>query len=289
MREKSVLLILTTLFLFSMMDAVAKVLIQTYPSNQVIWARYMSQTVFSIIVLSPILRKVLTTKNFKLQLLRSTFLFLATFFFFTSLKHMHLAEVNAIFNINPIFVTTLSAFVLKEYVDYKRWGAVIFGMIGALIIMRPGSDVFSITFIFPTIAAFCYASYVISTRYLSNEETAATNFIYSSLIGTVLASILVTQDWSPIESSDLFLFCSIGLIGALGHVGLIYAFKMSPASFLAPLNYMTLVFASFWGILLFNEIPGYFTILGAAIIVSAGIFIWINDQQTSKSSQKCES
>ena len=277
-RKKSIVLILTAVFFFAMMDAVAKLLIQTYPSNQVIWARYFSQTLISILVLSPVLFKVLITKNLKLQLLRSTFLFSATFFFFTSLKYMHLAEVNAIFQIAPIFVTTLSAIVLREVVDFRRWISVIFGMFGALIIIRPGSEIFSITLILPAIAAFCYASYVISTRYLSDDDSVVTNFIYSSIVGTIMASILVVQDWTPIKNSDVFLFCSIGLIGGLGHVGLIYAFKITQASFLAPLNYMALIFATIWGVLLFNEIPSYVTIFGAIIIVSSGIYIWIKDQ-----------
>ena len=143
-RKKSILLILTTILLFSMMDAIAKFLVQTYPSNQVVWARYMSQTVVSILVLSPILHKVLVTNNLKLQLLRSTFLFFATYFFFTSLKYMQLVQVNAIFQVSPIFVTILSAIVLKEYVDIRRWTGVIIGMLGALIIIGPGSDVFAI-------------------------------------------------------------------------------------------------------------------------------------------------
>ena len=139
-RKKSILLILTTILLFSIMDATAKLLLQTYPSNQVVWARYMSQTVVSIIVLSPILHKVLVTNNLKLQLLRSTFLFLATYFCFTSLKYVQLVQFNAIFQVSPIFVTLLSAIVLKEYVDIRRWTGVIMGMFGALIIIGPGSD-----------------------------------------------------------------------------------------------------------------------------------------------------
>ena len=130
-RKKSILLILTTILLFSMMDAIAKFLVQTYPSNQVVWARDMSQTVVSIIVLSPILHKVLVTKNFKLQLLRSTFLFFATFFFFTSLKYLQLVQVNAIFQVSPIFVTILSASVLNENVDIRRRTGVIIVLLGA--------------------------------------------------------------------------------------------------------------------------------------------------------------
>ena len=278
-RKKSILLILTTILLFSMMDAIAKFLVQTYPSNQVVWARYMSQTVVSIIVLSPILHKVLVTKNFKLQLLRSTFLFFATFFFFTSLKYLQLVQVNAIFQVSPIFVTILSAIVLKEYVDIRRWAGVIIGMLGALIIIGPGSDVFSITMVLPAIAALCYASYVISTRYLSQGEPAVTNFIYSSLIGSILSSILVIPSWTPINTEELFVFSGFGLLGALGHILLIYAFRMSEASFLAPFIYMNLVYGSLWGFFLFDEIPSFFTISGAAVIVSSGIYIWIRDQK----------
>lgn len=278
-RKKSILLILTTILLFSMMDATAKLLLQTYPSNQVVWARYMSQTVVSIIVLSPILHKVLVTNNLKLQVLRSTFLFFATYFFFTSLKYLQLVQVNAIFQVSPIFVTILSAIVLKEYVDIRRWTGVIIGMLGALIIIGPGSDVFAITMFFPAIAAFCYASFVISTRYLSQGEAAGTSYIYSSLIGSILASILVIPSWTPIKMEDLFVFSGFGLFGALGHLLLIYALRLSEASFLAPFIYMNLVYGSLWGFLLFDETPSFLTISGAAVIVSSGIYIWIRDQK----------
>ena len=278
-RKKSILLMLTTILLFSMMDATAKLLLQTYPSNQVVWARYMSQTVVSIIVLSPILHKVLVTNNLKLQLLRSTFLFFATYFCFTSLKYVQLVQFNAIFQVSPIFVTLLSAIVLKEYVDIRRWTGVIMGMLGALIIIGPGSDMFVITMFLPAIAALCYASFVISTRYLSQAEAPVTSYIYSSLIGTILASILVIPSWTPIKMEDLFVFSGFGLFGALGHLLLIYALRLSEASFLAPFIYMNLVYGSLWGFFLFDETPSFLTISGAAVIVSSGIYIWIRDQK----------
>ena len=278
-RKKSILLMLTTILLFSMMDATAKLLLQTYPSNQVVWARYMSQTVVSIIVLFPKLHKVLVTNNLKLQLLRSTFLFFATYFCFTSLKYVQLVQFNAIFQVAPIFVTLLSAIVLKEYVDIRRWTGVIMGMLGALIIIGPGSDMFVITMFLPAIAALCYASFVISTRYLSQGEAPVTSYIYSSLIGTILASILVIPSWTPIKMEDLFVFSGFGLFGALGHLLLIYALRLSEASFLAPFIYMNLVYGSLWGFFLFDETPSFLTISGAAVIVSSGIYIWIRDQK----------
>ena len=261
------------------MDATAKFLVQTYSSDQVIWARYMSQTVVSLIVFFPKIIHVLVTNYFKLQLLRSTFLFLATYCFFTSLKYLQLAEVSAMFQVAPLFVTILSAIILKEFVKIQRWGGVIVGMIGAILIIRPGSELFSINIFLPATAAFCYASYVVSTRYLSQEESASTNFLYSSLIGSILASILVIPSWISINPSDLLVFSGFGLLGALGHFFLITAFRISEASFLAPLNYMNLVFACIWGFYIFDETPGLFTIAGSAIIISSGIYIWIKDQK----------
>jgi drug/metabolite transporter (DMT)-like permease len=192
---------------------------------------------------------------------------------------LQLVQVNAIFQVAPIFVTLLSAIVLKEYINIKRWGGVIIGMLGALLIIRPGAEVFSINIILPAIAALCYASYVISTRFLSQEESATTNFIYSSLIGSILASILVIPSWISIDSSDLFVFSGFGLLGALGHLSLINAFRMSEASFLAPFNYLNLVFGTIWGFYIFDEIPGFFTITGSLVIVSSGIYIWIKDKK----------
>ena len=136
----------------------------------------------------------------------------------------------------------------------------------------------SINIILPAIAAFCYASYVISTRYVNKEESVSTNFLYSSLIGSIIASILVIPEWTAIKPSDLFVFSGFGLLGALGHVFLIIAFRMSEASFLAPFNYMNLVFACIWGFYIFEEIPVFFTLLGSVIIISSGIYIWFTDK-----------
>jgi drug/metabolite transporter (DMT)-like permease len=277
---KSIGLILATMLLFSIMDAIAKQLVQTYPPTQVIWARYASQTVATLIILSPVLHKVVKTKNIKLQLLRSTFLFSATFCFFFSLKYLQLAQVNAMFQVAPIFVTVLSVIILKEYVGPRRWVGVLVGMFGALLIIRPGSISFSPIILLPAVAALSYASYVISTKYLSNEESASTSFVYTSLIGSILASILVVPYWTTIHSTDFFIFFGFGLLGALGHFFLILAFRMTDASFLAPFTYMNLIFGTLWGFCFFNEVPNYFTISGAFVIISSGIYIWIRDNQS---------
>lgn len=276
---KGICLILVTLALFTSMDSVAKHLVQNYPPIQVIWARYLSQTVVSFILLSPVLYRILRTKNFKLQILRSALLFTATVCFFTSLKTLKLADVNAIFQVSPIFVTILSVLVLKETVGHRRWLGVAFGLIGALLIIGPGTGVFSYTVILPIISALSYAAYVISTRYLSQDESPLTSFVYTALLGSIAASILVVPSWTPIESSDLFVFSVFGLLGATGHFLLIHAYRISEASFLAPFNYIGILYGSLWGFYFFNEVPSLITILGGLIIVSSGIYIWLREQK----------
>ena len=279
---KSIGLMILTVFLFSTQDAIAKNLIQSYPPIQVVWARYTSQTIVSLIILSPIIRTVLKTKNIRIQMLRSTFLFGATFCFFSSLKYLQLAQVNAIFQVAPLFVTALSVLILREYVGARRWGGVIVGMLGALIIIRPGGTTFSLVLILPIGAALSYASYLIATKYLSREERAATNFLYTSLIGFILASLLLPASWKPIITSDLFTFMSFGLLGALGHLFIILAFRLIDASFLAPFTYLQLVFASFWGFYMFTEVPDRFTIFGGTLIVLSGLYVWLRDQKSSR-------
>ncbi|MBC8410430.1 MAG: DMT family transporter [Rhodobacteraceae bacterium] len=276
---KGICLILVTLALFTSMDSVAKHLVQNYPPIQVIWARYLSQTVVSFILLSPVLYRILRTKNFKLQILRSALLFTATVCFFTSLKTLKLADVNAIFQVSPIFVTILSVLVLKETVGHRRWLGVAFGLIGALLIIGPGTGVFSYAVILPIISALSYAAYVISTRYLSQDESPLTSFVYTALLGSIAASVLVVPSWTPIESSDLFVFSVFGLLGATGHFLLIHAYRISEASFLAPFNYIGILYGSLWGFYFFNEVPSLITILGGLIIVSSGIYIWLREQK----------
>jgi drug/metabolite transporter (DMT)-like permease len=276
---KGICLILVTLALFTSMDSVAKHLVQNYPPIQVIWARYLSQTVVSFVLLSPILYRILKTKNFKLQIVRSALLFIATICFFTSLKTLKLADVNAIFQVSPIFVTILSVLVLKETVGHRRWLGVAFGLIGALLIIGPGTGVFSYAVILPIISAASYAAYVISTRYLSHDESPLTSFVYTALLGSITASVLVIPSWTPIESSDLLVFSVFGLLGAAGHFLLIHAYRISEASFLAPFNYIGILYGSLWGFYFFSEIPSLITILGGLIIVSSGIYIWLREQK----------
>lgn len=140
---KGILLMILASFAFSCMDTIAKMMSAHYDPFQVVWARYCSQSFWSLVVLAPFLARLLKTRYLKLQILRSGLLFGATLAFFSALPYLKLAELFAIFEVAPLLITCLSFLILKEKVSWPRWVGVTIGLLGALIIIRPGTEVFT--------------------------------------------------------------------------------------------------------------------------------------------------
>lgn len=271
---KGILLIVSAVLLFSIMDALAKSLIERHDPVQVVWARYASQTFWAIVILSPRLRAVLATDRLGLQLLRSALLFGATLFFFASLAHLKLAEATAIFEVAPLVITILSVLILREQVGPRRWAGVLAGLVGAMVIIRPGTEVFSPASLLPLAAATCFAGYSIATRFLGRDESPFTSLIYTTLLGTLIASLALPFFWTTPAPADAAVMAGFGAIGMVGQLFLILALRHAPASLIAPFAYCSLAFNIVWGILFFAEIPDIWTITGGAIIVGAGLYVW---------------
>ena len=269
-----IVLMLLTVLLFSIMNALAKSFTLTFPIIEIVWGRYASQTIFTIIVFSPNLGKVLATNRLKLHLFRSALLFGATLFMFAGFKYLTLVTTITIFQVGPLIVVIFSVMFLKESVSLKRWMSVFIGFCGALLIIKPGTDMFLMTGILPLLAATCYAGYAVSTRHLGTEEDPRTNFLYTSLVGTIISSALLIPFFKPISLVEASLFCILGLLGGLGHFCFVLALRKSEASLLAPFTYFDLIFASILGIIFFSEYPDVYVLLGAIIIVIAGIYLW---------------
>ena len=278
---RGILLFSAAILLFSLMDVIAKTMTSRYEPLMVVWARYASQTFWTLILFSPRLRRLLVTRHFFLQLLRSAFLFMATICFFTSLRYLQLAEAVAIFEVAPLAITALSVLILKETVGIRRWVAVVLGLVGALVIIRPGTEAFQPAAVFPLGAAVCFAAYTISTRFLGKDEPAATSFLYTTLIGTVAGTLFLPWVWATPEASDIPVLATFGMIGGLGHYLLILAFTSTQASVLAPFNYLGLVLSATWGLAFFSEWPDQWTWLGAAIIVGSGLYVWYRENRAA--------
>lgn len=271
---RGILLVILAVFLFSAMDTVAKDLSARHDTVQVVWARYAGQTFWAVLILSPRLRAVLATDRLGLQLLRSALLFGATFFFFAALARLQFAEATAIFEIAPLFITILSVLILREQVGPRRWAGVLAGLVGALVIIRPGTEVFAPAALLPVAAAACFAGYSIATRFLGRDESPWTSLLYTTLIGTLVASLVVPFHWTPPQGADAVKMAGFGAIGMAGQLALILALRLTPASLIAPFAYFGLAFNTLWGFVLFAEVPDGWTVAGATIIVGAGLYVW---------------
>ena len=277
--RRGIALFCLAMFFFTLMDVVAKELMTRHNSMQVVWASYTSQFFWTLLIFAPRITRIMRTRHLGLQLIRSAFLFGGTFCFFLSLRYLKLAEATAIFDVSPLIIVVLSVFVLEEKVGPRRWIGVAVGLIGAMIIIRPGSEVFTPASLLPMAAACCFAGYAISTRFLGNDEPAATSFVYTTLIGTIAASLIVPFYWETPQGLDIPVMATFGIIAAIGHGLLIYALSLAPASAVAPFSYVGIVLSVIWGYLFFYEVPDIFTFYGAFVIVASGLYVWHRENQ----------
>jgi len=275
-----IMLMVGAIFALSSMDMLIKYLAEDYNIWLLIWTRYVGQALLATIVILPQGLGALKTANFPLQILRAALLFSGTAFFFFGLAAIDLATATALLQINPLFIVIGSALVLGERLDRRILFSVICGFLGAMIIIRPGSDVFTLAALLPVAAALGFAGYTIVTKFLTRSESIWTSFFHTSVIGTLFASLAVPLHWSPPATEDLGYFAGAALSGSIGQFLIIRALFATRASILAPFGYTSLVFAACYGILIFGEYPDLWTTTGALIIMSTGLLVW--RQQTTR-------
>jgi drug/metabolite transporter (DMT)-like permease len=273
-----ILLMVGAIFCFASMDAVAKYLMQEIGAAQTIWARYTVQAVLVTIFIFPRINVYARTKYPKLQLSRSITLMMATTLFFFAISKLGLAEATALFNISPVLITLGAFLFLGEKIGPKRVIGIAVSLLGALVIIRPGSGVFTIYALFPIAAAVCYSGYSLATRFVGVDESPWTSLFYAALFGAFCYSIYIIFNWVPMTKNAIFLTAVIGLIGTIGHLMLIKSLSLGEASLVAPFSYSSLLFAAVWGAILFNSFPDFWTIFGSVIIVGAGVYVWARER-----------
>ena len=280
MRTKTlpILLMIGAVFCFASMDATAKYLMKQIGPAQTIWARYTVQAILVTVLILPKINVYGRTKYPKLQFLRSVALMMATTLFFFAFSRLGLAEASAIFNISPVLITLGAFLFLREQIGPRRVIGILVSLLGALIIIRPGSGVFTIYAILPLGAAIFYSTYSLATRFVGADESPWTSLFYSAIFGTICYSIYIVFNWNPMSNNALLLTIIIGLFGTAGHICLIRALTLGEASLVAPFIYINLLFTTIWGFVLFGNFPDFWTIVGALIIVAAGIYVWARDR-----------
>lgn len=270
------------MFFFSLMDALAKELATLLPTAQVVWARYTSQTAIVVALCLPRIRGLARSDAPALQVVRSMFLFGATFLFFISLGRLALVEAVALLNTAPLMITILAALVLGERVGPRRWAAVVIGLVGALIIIRPGLGVFQPAALLTIGAAFCLAAYQVATRMIGGADGIWTTMLYTTSFGALVSTAALPWVWQPPDAVAWVMMAMLGTVGMLGQLCMIWALAQAPASTLAPFNYSSLVWASINGFFIFSETPDAATVLGSAVIVGAGLYVWHRERTRSR-------
>jgi drug/metabolite transporter (DMT)-like permease len=273
-RNRAILLMITAILCFTLMDASAKALAQRIGIVPTVWARYAGQMVLVLVLVAPRLRSVVHTHHPWLQFLRSVLLMSATALFFTGISLIPLTDAAALMAMNPVLITLGAALFLGESLGPRRIAGIAFALVGAMIIIRPGSDVFSVAALLPLGAAACYSAYSLLTRRLGPDEDVWTSLFYTGLVGTILLTLVVPAFWRMPDAAGWGLIGLITLFGTFGQLALIRAFSLGEASMLAPYSYTGLVFAAAWGALFFAELPDFWTICGALVIAGAGLYVW---------------
>ncbi len=277
----SVMLMIGAMFIFTLMDAVAKLLTHEIGVWPTLWVRYFGQAVLVVIIVLPRIKQVVKTSFPLLQLTRSVFLMCATMCFFWGISNIGLAEATAIMDISPVLITLGAVLFLGERIGIRRVFGILGALIGALIVIRPGTDVFTIYALFPLGAAICYSGYNLITRFVGAREDPWTSLFYTALFGATVLSAIVPFYWQPLSSFIITLMVVLSVLATLAQWLLIKALSIGEASLLAPIGYIALIFATLWGFLLFGDLPDHWTVAGAGVIVASGFYVWYRERQST--------
>lgn len=261
--------------IFPMMNGVAKTLGADYSTLQVSWARAFGHVVFMLAAFLP--RHglgLLRTKRPRLQIARSGTLFLSNLCFFYAVTFIPIPQAAAISMTAPLIVALLAWPMLGERTTLGRVVALGIGFAGVLVVIRPGTAVFHWASLFVLASASCYGLYQILTRIIAAADPPETSTVYSSVVGAFGIMLALPFVWeTPTSLFDIALFCSLGVLGALGHYCVAAALGYAPANVVSPFQYFQLLGSVAVGWYVFGDLPDALTWAGAAIVVVSGLYI----------------
>lgn len=266
---------------FAVTDATAKWLGQHTSVFVVVWARYVVHFAVSFAVFNPwTVPGLLRTTRPGLQLTRSALLFATTAFNFTALHFLQLDQTVSIMFSAPFFVALFAGPMLGEWVGARHWAAIMVGFAGILFVVRPGLGGIHPAAFLSLAAAAAYALYAITTRMLAAHDRSETTLFYSSLVGSIAASLPLPFVWeTPRDPWVVGAMLELGIIAGAGHFFLILAHARAPAATLAPYIYTQIVGMILLGWLVFGQTPTAWTLAGAAIVIGSGIYLLLHERR----------
>lgn len=271
-------------------DAIAKHLSSTLVPGQIAGTRFL----FQLILLLPIILftgQRLLSQHLLLNAIRGALIATATLLFFWGLKYLPLADAIAIFFVEPLVLTLISAVFLGEKVGWRRLSAIVVGFIGALLVIRPSFQTIGLPALLPLVAACCFAIYLALTRKVAQAEDVLTMQLWAGIFGglTLLIALIVGEvatisviDPTWPSAYEWVMLALLGVIGTVGHLLIVGAFSRASPSILAPFQYLEILGATLLGVLIFGEFPGLMTWLGISIIVASGLYVFHRERRLSR-------
>lgn len=279
-----ILLMIITTIVFASQDGLSKYLATEYNVYMVVMIRYWFFAAFVISVSSQKtggIKRVAKTKSPILQIFRSLILVAEMCITILAFTLLGLAETHAIFASYPLIIAMLSGPILGEYVGWRRWLAICVGFIGILIILNPGNGIFSPYALVPLVGAILFALYGLLTRYVGQYDNSSTSFFWTGVVGSIAMTIIGLNYWDPVSKSDWSIMLLLSASGVVGHYLLIKCYEVAEASAVQPFAYLQLIWASMIGIIIFGEQITTNVLIGACIIVGAGLFTLWRERKVS--------
>jgi drug/metabolite transporter (DMT)-like permease len=270
---RGIALMIAALAFFSCSDAASKLMTATLPAVEVAWLRFC---VFTLLMLGVAAfaggREALRSRRPGLQALRALGVMGSSVLFIMGLAFLPMAEATAINFISPILITALAVLFLREQVGWRRWTAALVGLLGVLIVIRPGTGAFQMAALLPLLAAASWAGTAIVTRLMSGTDQPTTTLTYSALVGLGVLTVMMPFVWVTPTRTEVGLALVMGLLSTAGHGLVVLGYRHASASVVAPFSYVQLIWAGALGFLVFGSLPDQFTFLGASIIVASGLY-----------------
>jgi drug/metabolite transporter (DMT)-like permease len=260
---------------FTGLDTLAKLATHSVPIVEIVWVRFLGQTIFVLVALRP-------WRGFEpfrmrtpwAQSIRAVALLGSTILNFLALRRLQMDQTATIGFSSAFVVAGLAGPVLGEWIGWRRWLAIFAGFVGVIVVIRPGTDDFNPALLLSVAATLCYSAYNLLTRKQTATESSASLLLYSGLIPSVfLAPVaLPVAVWPPTFAIGAAIV-GTAVFGAVGHGVIIQAYRRAPASLLAPFVYSQIVWMPAAGYLVFGDLPDSHTLVGAAIIIASGLYI----------------
>lgn len=279
------------MFLFALMDAISRVLTRDHGLGvaQILWIRFVIFFVFALAVIGP--RRFLPAFRSAMpgiQLLRAVWLVFEIGIFVFAFRYLPLGDVHAVAAAAPLVVLVLAALLLRERVTLSIWLAVLVGLAGVFVVIRPGLRDLSWFHAIPVLGALSWGGYQVLVRMVGRKDSTDTTLAYTVAVGLGLTSCVGPISWQAPSPAGWGLLLLSGLLGAGAHLALIKAYEACSAPRLQPYGYTLVLWAIVVGAAGLGEFPDAWTLTGAAIIVAAGVFAWLRERQLTARAARAE-